>query len=130
MSRAKEDIAEISLYDGQGRRKYLTADERKRFRGQAEKLPASERNFCLIHYYSGLRISEALETTVARIDLGEGVVIIRSLKRRKANVFRAVPLPMSYLKALRRMSANAPPETQLWPFSRKTGYRIIKGVMG
>jgi integrase len=129
MSRTKQDIAEISLYDGQGRRKYLTASERKRFREYAETFPVSERNFCLMHFFTGLRISEALEMTVARIDLGEGVVIIRSLKRRKDNVFRAVPLPMSYLKALKRMSADALPETRLWPFSRKTGYRIIKGVM-
>jgi integrase/recombinase XerD len=129
MSEAKQHVAEISLYDGQGRRKYLTANERKRFRMEAEKLPPSERSFCLLHYLTGLRISEALEATVARIDLGEGVVIIRSLKRRKDNVFRAVPLPMSYLKALKLMSADAPSESRLWPFSRKTGYRIIKGVM-
>ncbi len=129
MSKAKQQVAEISLYDSQGQRKYLTADERRRFRQHAEMLPVSERNFCLIFYFTGLRISEALEMTAARIDLGEGVVIIRSLKRRKDNVFRAVPLPMSYLKALKHMSVNALSETRLWRFSRKTGYRIIKGVM-
>jgi len=129
MSEAKQHIAEISLYDGQGRRKYLTANERTRFRVQAEKLPLLERSFCLLHYFTGLRISEALEATGVRLDLGEGVVIIRSLKRRKDNVFRAVPLPMSYLKSLQRLNVTALPETRLWPFSRKTGYRIIKGVM-
>lgn len=127
MSRAAQHSAETDIYDGQGRRKYLTASERRRFRAEAEKLPTLEKNFSLMLYFTGLRISEALEMTPQRLDLASGVVMIRSLKRRKDSVFRAVPLPRDYLRDLQRMAS--PSQTRLWPFSRKTGYRIIKSVM-
>lgn len=128
-SRTAQLIANADIYDNHGRRKYLTGNERRRFRDQAKMLSPSEQNFCLMHYFTGLRISEALELTPGSLDLGEGVVVIRSLKRRKTGVFRAVPLPRSYLRDLKRMAASSPPENRLWSFSRKTGYRIIKALM-
>lgn len=120
---------DADIYDSKGRRKYLTGDERKRFRLCAETLPASDRNFCLMLYYTGARISEALELTAERLDLNAGVVIIRTLKRRSHNVFRAIPLPKAYLMDLLKMMTGEPQQAPLWPFSRKTGYRIIKNVM-
>ncbi len=129
MSGAARQIAEMDIYDSQGRRKYLTANERQRFRAQAERLPLSEKLFCLLFFFTGVRISEALEVTLHRVDLAEGVVIIRSLKRRKKAIFRAIPVPRSYLKSLQRMAAGSSQAQRLWRFSRKTGYRIIKKVM-
>ncbi len=129
MSEAAQDIAETDIYDGQGRRKYLTAGERKRFRALAEGLPARERNFCLMYYFTGARISEALALTGGNLDLGAGVVVIRTLKRRNPRVFRAVPLPRDYLRALLAMAGNAATNERLWPYSRKTGYRKIKALM-
>lgn len=130
MSQGKRQIAETEIYDRQGRRKYLTASERRRFRDNAKTLPLREQTFCLIHYFAGLRISEALALTVHSVDVAEGIVIIETLKRRKTGVFRAVPLPRSFLKQLQRMGAAAASVGQrLWQFSRKTGYRIIKAVM-
>lgn len=129
-ARARDSESEI--YDRHGRRKYLTADERKRFRAFADTLEVREKTFCLMFYFTGLRISEALELTALRIDDGEGVIVIRTLKRRKDGVFRAVPLPRSFLRDLRGMAAasGSSPQDRLWPFSRKTGYRIIKRAMG
>lgn len=129
MTGAKVGISEIDIYDRHGKRKYLTADERRRFRVQAETLPASEQSFCLMHYFTGLRISEALELALQSLDPAEGVVMIRSLKRRKTGVFRAVPVPRDYLRDLQRMAAGSSPRDRLWPFSRKTGYRVIKQAM-
>jgi integrase len=129
MSAAARHIAEMDIYDPHGRRKYLTPGERRQFRDRAKTLPEPERSFCLMFYFTGLRISEALELTPERIDLADGVVIIRCLKRRRTGLFRAVPLPASYLRALKRLASPSSPRTRLWPFSRKTGYRIIKKAM-
>jgi integrase len=129
MSETTQRITDTDIYDSHGRRKYLTANERRRFRALAEELPGRERNFCLMLYFTGLRISEALALTPGSLDLGEGVVVIRSLKRRKTGIFRAVPLPLDYLRDLQRVAGAMPPHVRLWPFSRKTGYRIIKRVM-
>ena len=129
MTRPKQPFTAADLYDAQGLRKYLTSRERRRFRTQAEKLPPLKRNFCLMLYYTGCRISEALELTPERIDLSSGVVIIRTLKRRRSNVYRAIPLPMDYLKTLVAMSEAKAPDERLWRFSRKTAYRTVKAVM-
>lgn len=122
-------VSDTDIYDRQGRRKYLTTGERVRFRVCAAKLKPLEKCFCLLFYYTGLRISEALEVGRERLDLAEGVVRIRTLKRRKDGVFRAVPLPRSFLRELARLGASSPEKERLWPFSRKTGYRLIKSVM-
>ncbi len=129
MSGAYQHRIEAAIYDGKGRRKYLTGDERKRFKQQAGNLSPKDRNFCLMLYYTGARISEALELTVERLDLNAGVVIIRTLKRRNHSVFRAIPLPKAYLMDLLKMMTDEQEQAPLWSFSRKTGYRIIKNVM-
>lgn len=129
MSRPQEPFTAADLYDAQGLRKYLTSGERRRFRAQAENLPPSKRNFCLMLYYTGCRISEALELTPERLDLPSGVVIIRTLKRRQSNIYRAIPLPMDYLQKLVAMSEAKAPDERLWEFSRKTAYRTVKAVM-
>lgn len=128
MSGPSRGIAQSDIYDPRGQRKYLNPAERKRFREVAEQLPSSRRCFCLLFYYTGLRISEALEITPERIDLSEGVVIIRTLKRRNEHTYRAVPLPRTFLRELRRLAVSTH-HARLWSFSRKTGYRIIKAVM-
>jgi integrase len=126
MSRTNQEVAEITLYDRFGRRKYLTPSERGRFKAYAQTLPIREQTFCLMFYFTGLRISEALELTPHRLDTEAGVVIIRTLKRRKDGVFRALPLPRTYLRRLAQIRNE---QGRLWPFSRKTGYRIIKTAL-
>lgn len=129
MAGSMRQIAEQGIYDGYGRRKYLSGAERKRFKQCVDELALPERCFCLMLYYTGLRISEALELTGNRVDISEGMITIRSLKRRKDKLFRAVPLPRVYLRELRRLHAPNEFHHPLWPFSRKTGYRIIKRIM-
>ncbi|SRR5579862_1968814 len=127
MSGEAREFAEMDIYDRQGRRKYLTGAERRRFRAHAETLAARERTFCLMLYFTGARISEALELSPERIDTAVGVIVLRSLKRRKKLVFRAIPLPRPYLQELKALAS--PRRDRLWPFSRKTGYRIVCKAM-
>ena len=118
-----------SAYDHEGRRKYLTHAEGKRFLKCARKLPHAEKLFCLTLFYTGMRISEALALTVGDVDHSIKAVRIRSLKKREHREFRRIPVPNSLLSGLRQL-AGAKTEGPLWTFSRTTGWRIIKHVTG
>ena len=118
------------MFDRQGSRKYLNDAERRAFyevcKGEADK---ARQAFCLTLFYTGCRISEALNVTTVRIDLSQKCVVFETLKRRKRGVFRAVPIPDSLTAMLGELIAGAAPSTHIWKFSRVTAYRIIKEVM-
>lgn len=117
-----------SAYDREGRRKYLTHAEGRRFLKCCRRLSRPEALFCMTIFYTGIRISEALTLSIQDIDYPAGVIRIRSLKKRDRREFRRIPLPGSLLSGL-RLLAGARSEGQLWTFSRTTGWRIIKRVM-
>ena len=117
-----------SAYDHEGRRKYLTHEEGKRFLKCARRQPRPEALFCMTLFYTGIRISEALALTARDIDHATGTIRIRSLKKRKRREFRRIPVPNSLLLGLRQL-AHTNAEAPLWPFSRTKGWRIIKHVM-
>src|SRR3954447_5881609 len=50
----------MQLYDAEGRRLYLTEDERRAFIAAAAKAPHEVRTFCGVLHATGCRISEAL----------------------------------------------------------------------
>jgi len=70
----------VKRFDEQGQRKYLNAVERLAFQRTAERQPREVRTFCLVLYYTGCRLSEALALTPARIDLEDGTLTFESLK--------------------------------------------------
>src|SRR3546814_9140486 len=88
------------LYDPVGNRKYLTADERRRFIEAARRQPAHIETFCLAMAYSGARISEILSLRVGSIDQSAGIIVIESLKKRRKGVYRHVPVPPRLLQRL------------------------------
>lgn len=118
-----------SAYDREGRRKYLTPAEGKRFLRGARSLPPADSTFCLTIYYTGMRISEALALTMQDIDFATGTVRVRSLKKRQHQEFRRLPIPYSLLSGLRKLPGESE-NALLWNFSRTTGWRIVKRVMG
>ena len=75
------------LYDRLGNRKYLTANERRRFLEAAERMPDDVRTLCLMLAYTGARLSEVLALTPSRIDLPARLVIFESLKKRRPGSF-------------------------------------------
>ena len=101
----------MQLYDAAGRRLYFTEDERSAFAAAAARAPREVRTFCSTLHATGCRISEALALTADRVDLAGRVVVFESLKKRRAGVYRAVPVPPELLDALDlydRAKANLP----------------------
>lgn len=129
-------MLEWDLFDEFGNRKYLTPEERQAyFEAISKALKRERRTFALMLYYTGCRISEALEVTPQRVDYAKKGVVLRSLKRRKT-VYRFVPLPDNFLEKLDdvhavkesqkdKTSSNKP----IWNFNRVTGWASIKKVM-
>ncbi len=118
------------MFDGQGRRKYLNNAERRAYlkaiRNETDK---TRRAFCLTLFYTGCRISEALNLTVKSIDLSQRAIVFETLKRRRRGIFREVPVPDSLIRILTDITDRSAPSTHLWKLSRSTAYRMVKAMM-
>ncbi len=124
-----------SLYTAAGRRKYLNADERRRVLDSIDDLPRVQGLFVLTLSWSGARVSEVLALRPDAFQLDQGVVSIRTLKRRCHSV-REVPLPPELMAALNEAFAIGPLQRDadtaqklLWPWHRVTAWRVVKRVM-
>ncbi len=118
------------MFDRQGRRKYLNGAERQAYFDVLKKEPDKAcRAFGLTLFYTGCRISEAVNLTAAGVDLSQRCLVFETLKRRKRGIFRAVPIPDHLVKLLRELLAAAATPDRVWPFSRATAYRLVKGQM-
>lgn len=122
------EITPKSAYGRDGRRKYLSRTEGQKFLAQATQLPRLEALFCLTLYYTGCRISEALDLCACGVDSELSAISIRTLKKRGKVKVRRIPLPEFLAKQLIAL-ATSPKDQPLWPFSRTTGWRIVKRVM-
>src|SRR4051812_28765379 len=126
----------MQLYDAEGRRLYLSEEERRAFiSAAAAKASREVRTFCGVLHSTGCRISEALALTADRIDLSGRVIVFESLKKRRRGVFRAVPVPPELLDALdlvhgiREAQRRGQVKTPLWPWSRMTAFRRVQEVI-
>lgn len=124
----RTDGGAASLFDEGGRRKYTTRTERLRFLVAARSADPATAALCELLVHTGCRISEALEVSPSRLDVGTGRVIFRTLKRRRL-VFRAVPIPADLIEALDRLAIGREPEEPLWLWCRQTAWRRVKTVM-
>ena len=126
----------MALHTATGARKYLTEGERDAFLRQADVADRPVRTLCMTLAHAGCRLSEALALTADRVDLAAGVLTIESLKKRRAGIYRAVPVPPALLGALdmvhgiREMQARRGKGRgeRLWPWSRMTGWRAFHAV--
>ena len=125
----------MQLFDAEGRRLYVTEDERRAFIAAAAKAPREVRTFCGVLHATGCRISEALALTAQKIDLSGRVVVFESLKKRKRGVFRAVPVPpelldtLDMVHGLREAQRRGQTKALLWPWSRMTAFRRVQEVI-
>lgn len=116
-----------ALFDQRGNRKYLIARERLAFVYSASKEPEAVSTFCLTLAFTGARISEVLALTASRVDVSDEAVIFETLKQRKKQVFRAVPIPRSMIPLLTGYAVGR--EGRLWPWGRTTAWKVVKAVM-
>lgn len=133
---AGPNFGKMSLYASEGGRKYLNSTECRRFIRALDAAPAPTRLFCILLFWSGSRISEALALTADSFDLDDGIVMIETLKRRRRGVIRHVPLPNSVLHELDRafrlrgrQRAKHLANERLWLWSRATAWRRVKQIM-
>lgn len=120
-----------SLYNAQGKRLYLTLAERTAFFEASKDQCDKVRTLCQLLYFTGCRISEALNLTADRIDMAAGEIIIQSLKKRSATPhYRPIPVPILFLEELAAVHAlNSEDDTKLWTWSRSQAWRLVKGTM-
>ena|ERR1700722_13764467 len=119
-----------ALFDQHGNRKYLNGAERKAFFHAVKNDPDCLcRAFNLTLFYTGCRISEALNLTAGRIDLTGKALVFETLKRRRRGCFRSVPISDSVANLFRRILTGLEPSARIWLYSRTTAYRIVKDRM-
>jgi integrase/recombinase XerD len=126
----------ISLYDGRGSRKYLTAEERRAFAAAALRTAPPILTFCLTLVYTGARISELLSLTFEHVDCAENAIILETLKRRRRGVFRAIPVPSKLVARLVHLTDDLGSELdrdqsprRIWNWGRTTAWKHVKEVM-
>ncbi len=135
---ARSAMSDDQLFDGDGRRLYLTAEERAAFLVAARQARREVRTLCETLHYTGCRLSQALALTPRRIDFSGQTVTFETLKKRRRGVFRAVPVPGAYLDTLNMghgiLEAQRRPQApeldqRLWPWHRSHAWRLVKAVM-
>jgi integrase len=123
-----------SLYGAGGARKYVNLSERVSLLSKLASFPREEQLFVLALIWTGARISEILSLTPQSFQLEEGIVAIRTLKRRR-HVVREVPVPPELMLALetcfqlRRHQRDPNNAMRIWAFHRVTGWRLIRAIM-
>jgi len=120
----------ISLYDRQGKRKYLNTSERKLlYKAIIKQSDEHKILFLLLIFWTGVRISEALSISEDSIDYEDQALIVRSLKKRNKVVFRRIPLPSNLIVRLKRFNKHHIQLIKLFPWSRRTASRYVKEAM-
>jgi len=123
------------IYGQNGQRKYLTSSERKAFLDTASKFDSTTMTLCWVISATGCRISEALSLTSDSIDKETKTIVIKCLKKRRAGVYRTVPVQADLIDLLFRVHdlgghvGQGKQAPKLWPFTRVTAYRRIRKVM-
>lgn len=132
MKKAQPNPSEMRLYNTKRQRLYINKTERKKLLDIARTLPLRWQALLLTLIYTGCRASETLELTPNNLQHQDGVIAIRSLKKRYNKIImREVPIPDELCEILEqlRIQQNLNNNSPYWPMSRKTIWRIIKQIM-
>lgn len=125
--------SEMALYSPSGQRKYVNAEERRRFLQTASTRRRPTRALCMLLVYTGCRVSEALGLSASSIQSTSNIIAIRSLKKRGANVVREVPAPEFLIEELQafwaRRSDISSSHLPLLPWKRTWAWMQVKDVM-
>jgi integrase len=125
----------LSLYTPRGERKYVNRAERRRVIAVMQRLKRERALFGLLLAWTGGRVSEVLAVRPNSFQIERNIVALQTLKRRKPHV-REVPIAPGLMAALDRQfklrELQRDPDVcnrRLWPMSRVTAWRVVKGVM-
>ena len=144
MPQKKQYNSEMQLFDQDGNRLYLTAEERKRFLEAAKEEEPENRMFCYLVHFTGCRPTEALELTAERVLIKEQEIVFRTIKKRKLDnygnlkkpKYRHIPVPENLIDSLdfafrirQRQKKVSDARKPLWEMSRPTAWRLVKRVM-
>lgn len=131
----------MSLFSDEGERKYLNSKERKRFwKSRKVITDKTERSLVELIFWTGCRVSEALQLNVMRVNVEDGFVVFRTLKqhgKNKGKRFRIVHLPRRFMRKLNRihkilktqLDEHASKTRTLWGFGRQKAWRLVRAVM-
>lgn len=129
-------MSEMNLYDNKGNRLYLTAKETASFLKAAGDEAGTIRTLAETLVHTGCRVSEVLALKSKNINLDDGHIIFRSLKKRRNDIYRVVPVPFYYLDRLnlahgiRQNQKNLKKtDLKLWSWHRQHVWRIVKKIM-
>jgi len=125
----------LRLHDPQGRRLYVTGDERERLleavREHSHRFSAGRRTFIETLVFTGCRPSEALGLSRSNFDFKSRLVTIPCAKKRRPGIIRAVPAPREYLDRINLVHPAKRDQNRrrLWPFCRATAHNALKAAM-
>ncbi|RLJ98804.1 tyrosine-type recombinase/integrase [Tenacibaculum discolor] len=129
-------MSEMRLFDTEGNRLYLTSSEVDKFLKTAKEQDPKLRTLAETMAYTGCRISEALQLSVKNIERESNKIVFKSLKKRRGDVYRSVPVPHNLIDLLtighdliRKQKSEKEAKTLLWQWSRQHAYELIKKVM-
>ena len=98
--------------------------------------PKTHKSFLAFLYYTGVRVSEALELTKENFTITDSALIVevpakkRGIERGPFELSRNLPyveLIIEQVRKTRRSKSN--PKGKVWNISRTTAWRIVKRVM-
>lgn len=124
-----------------GERKYLNREEREAFFKATLLEEAHVKYYCQLLYYTGCRLSEALEVTAERFDYTQKGVVFRTLKQGKDKDgnpiirYRFNELPETYMNEIQgiygilRKQGTKAGALPLWDFTDRTARTYVKRVM-
>lgn len=133
------------LFDkSSGERLYLNSKERRAFLEATYLEPIDIKYYCQLLYYTGCRLSEALELTPEKFDYSRLGVMIRTLKQGKDKNgnqiirYRFNELPKNYIDDLgsyyglfnEKKSKNQPKDKErIWQFTDRSARTYVKQIM-
>ena len=127
---------QMHLYSQSGERLYINVTERFRFIRATKRMSMMTRLFCLTLVYTGCRLSEARFLKRGDLQLGDGRIAFRTLKRRKQGVVREVPIPKFLVRQFLKLHFGELDHQDKWVFSdddspppRISCYRWVKCAM-
>lgn len=129
-------MSEMRLFDPNGNRLYLNREEIAKFLEVASEANSKIDTFAQTLVYTGCRISESLNLTPKNVHRKQLQITFNSLKKRRGDVYRSIPVPSDYMKSLvaahnivHRQNTKSKADGRLWTWTRQHAYEIIKKLM-